>query len=62
MVLTNSNNIIKGSARSTADFNIGELIQKTCQLGITLNGGGHNLAAGLSLKKNKVKYFKKIYK
>jgi single-stranded-DNA-specific exonuclease len=58
LVLTNSNNILKGSARSTADFNIGELIQKTCQLGITLNGGGHNLAAGVSLKKNKLNVFK----
>ena len=60
LVLTNSNNIIKGSARSTADFNIGELIQKTCQLGITLNGGGHNLAAGLSLKKTKLNILKKF--
>jgi len=64
-VLTNSNNILKGSARSTADFNIGELIQKSCLLGITLNGGGHNLAAGVSLKKSKFNEFKsyinKIY-
>jgi single-stranded-DNA-specific exonuclease len=65
LVLTNSKNIVKGSARSTADFNIGELIQKTCKLGITLNGGGHNLAAGVSLKRTKLNYFKnylnKIY-
>jgi single-stranded-DNA-specific exonuclease len=59
-VLTNSNNILKGSARSTTDFNIGELIQKTCQLGITLNGGGHNLAAGVSLKKTKLNFLKNI--
>jgi single-stranded-DNA-specific exonuclease len=56
---------LKGSARSTTDFNIGELIQKTCKLGITLNGGGHNLAAGVSLKKIKLNSFKsylnKIY-
>jgi single-stranded-DNA-specific exonuclease len=64
-VLTNSNNMLKGSARSTADFNIGELIQKLCLLGITINGGGHNLAAGVSLKKSKFNEFKnyinKIY-
>ena len=59
LVLTNSNNIIKGSARSTADFNIGELIQKLCLLGITINGGGHNLAAGVSLKKSKFNEFKR---
>jgi len=60
LVLTNSNNILKGSARSTKDFNIGELIHKTSQLGITLNGGGHNLAAGLSLKKEKINILKKF--
>jgi len=65
LVLTNSNNILKGSARSTTNFNVGELIQKSCQLGITLNGGGHNLAAGVSLKKTNLNSFKeyldKIY-
>src|SRR6056300_1685891 len=60
VVLTNSNNILKGSARSTEDFNIGELIQKACQLGITLSGGGHNLAAGLSLEKSKLNILKKF--
>ena len=58
IILTNSNNLIKGSARSTLEFNIGYLIQKSVQLGITLGGGGHNLAAGVSLKKNKLNTFK----
>ena len=58
IILTNSNNLIKGSARSTLEFNIGDLIQKSVQLGITLGGGGHNLAAGVSLKKNKLNTFK----
>jgi single-stranded-DNA-specific exonuclease len=65
VVLTNSNGILKGSARSTENFNIGEFIKKTCQMGITLSGGGHNLAAGVSLKKEKLNSFKtylnKIY-
>src|SRR6056300_754868 len=59
IVITNSKNILKGSARSTTDFNIGELIDKSCKLGISLNGGGHNLAAGVSLKKTKLNFFKK---
>jgi len=59
LVITNSKNILKGSARSTTDFNIGELIHKSCKLGISLNGGGHNLAAGVSLKKTKLNSFKK---
>jgi single-stranded-DNA-specific exonuclease len=59
LVITNSKNILKGSARSTTNFNIGELIDKSCKLGISLNGGGHNLAAGVSLKKTKLNFFKK---
>src|SRR6056300_1275709 len=59
LVITNSKNILKGSGRSTTDFNIGELIHKSCKLGISLNGGGHNLAAGVSLKKTKLNSFKK---
>jgi nanoRNase/pAp phosphatase (c-di-AMP/oligoRNAs hydrolase) len=34
------------------------LFKKSVQLGITLGGGGHNLAAGVSLKKNKLNTFK----
>ena len=60
IVLTNSNNIIKGSARSTSDFNIGEYIQKALNEKILLSGGGHNLAAGVSLLKSKINNFKKF--
>jgi len=59
IVLTNSNNIIKGSARSTSVFNIGEYIQNSINLNIILGGGGHNLAAGIKLEKNRLNDFKK---
>jgi len=59
IVLTNSNNIIKGSARSTSAFNIGEYIQNSINLNIILGGGGHNLAAGIKLEKNRLNDFKK---
>ena len=59
IVLTNSNGIIKGSARSTSVFNIGEYIQNSINLNIILGGGGHNLAAGIKLEKNRLNDFKK---
>ncbi|MDC1078775.1 single-stranded-DNA-specific exonuclease RecJ [Candidatus Pelagibacter sp.] len=59
LVLTNSKNIIKGSARSTSNFNIGKFIEKSLKLGLIINGGGHNLAAGVSLEKKKINLFKK---
>ena len=58
IVLTNSKDLIKGSARSTSNFNIGEYIQKSINLNVALGGGGHNLAAGIVLKKNKLNDFK----
>ncbi len=52
IVITNSNDILKGSARSVDNYNIGRLIKKTFDLKIIIGGGGHNMAAGFSLKKN----------
>ena len=58
IVFTNSDDIVKGSARSTSDFNIGQYIQKAVIKKILISGGGHNLAAGLTLNKNKIDDFK----
>ncbi len=60
IVLTNSKNIIKGSARSTLDFNIGAYIQKAFEEKIILAGGGHNLAAGITLSKSNIDLFKRF--
>ncbi len=57
IIFAQSNNQLKASARSTIDFNIGKYIKKAIDKNILLNGGGHNLAAGFSLKKNKIKDF-----
>ena len=58
IILTKSGDIIKGSARSTNDFNLGEYINKAVHKKILLTGGGHNLAAGLSLKEKNIENFK----
>jgi single-stranded-DNA-specific exonuclease len=55
IVLTNSNNILKASARSTNDYNIGKIIKKLIDKDIIEKGGGHNMAAGFSIKKEKLK-------
>ena len=54
IVITNSNNILKASARSTSSYNIGHLIRLLIEKKIIENGGGHNMAAGFTLKKNKI--------
>lgn len=55
IVITKSNNILKASARSTPSFNIGILIKLLIEKNIIDKGGGHNMAAGFSMKKNKLK-------
>ena len=55
IVITKSNNTLKASARSTSNYNIGNLIKLLIDNKIIEKGGGHNMAAGFSIKKNKLK-------
>ncbi len=57
IVITNSNNLLKGSARSNFDYNIGRAIKNSLDRNIIIQGGGHNAAAGFSLNKNTLKEF-----
>jgi single-stranded-DNA-specific exonuclease len=54
IVITRSNNILKASARSTSNYNIGNLIKLLIDKKIIEKGGGHNMAAGFIIKKNKL--------
>jgi len=58
IVITQSKNILKGSARSINNFNIGRSIKDSLDKNIIINGGGHNMAAGFTLKKENLKIFK----
>ncbi len=51
-------NIGKGSARSVFGFDIGTQIIKATQLGILQKGGGHKMAGGFSIKKEKIDIFR----
>tara|TARA_B100001123_G_scaffold397964_1_gene481630 strand:+ start:5460 stop:7208 length:1749 start_codon:yes stop_codon:yes gene_type:complete len=48
----------KGSARSIVGFDIGSQIIKAVQSGILLKGGGHKMAGGFTLKKEKISMFR----
>ena len=58
IVITKSRKILKGSARSINDYNIGSVIKKLLDNKIIINGGGHSMAAGFSLNKSKINDFK----
>ncbi len=55
IVITKSNNKLKASARSTSLYNIGYLIKSLIDNKIIDSGGGHNMAAGFSMKKDNIK-------
>jgi single-stranded-DNA-specific exonuclease len=57
IVITNSNGLLKGSARSIFDYNIGRAIKNSLDNNIIINGGGHNAAAGFTLNKTNLKNF-----
>ena len=58
IVITNSNNLLKGSARSIYNYNIGRVIKLSLDRNLIINGGGHNMAAGFSLKKENLSNFR----
>ena len=57
IVITSSNEFLKGSARSIYNYNIGHVIKNLYDKNIILGGGGHNMAAGFTLKKDNLKNF-----
>ena len=57
IVITNSNNLLKGSARSIYSYNIGRAIKNSINKNIIVTGGGHNMAAGFILEKSKLRDF-----
>jgi len=57
IVITASNKLLKGSARSIYDYNIGRVIKNSLDKGIIIKGGGHNMAAGFTLNKKNLNRF-----
>ena len=57
IVITTSNNLLKGSARSVYNYNIGRAIKLSSDSDVIIQGGGHSMAAGFVLKKKNLKKF-----
>jgi len=57
IVITASNELLKGSARSVYNYDIGHVIKKSLDKNIIIGGGGHNMAAGFTLNKESLKDF-----
>jgi single-stranded-DNA-specific exonuclease len=57
IVITHSNNMLKGSARSVSNYNIGRVIKNSLDAKILVSGGGHSAAAGFTLHKANLSTF-----
>ncbi|MFN7662586.1 MAG: single-stranded-DNA-specific exonuclease RecJ [Alphaproteobacteria bacterium] len=55
VVAFDKNGIGKGSGRSVVGINLGNLVQEAKHQDLLLNGGGHAMAAGLTVQKDKFK-------
>ena len=60
IVITISNGYLKGSARSVYNYKIGRAIKKALDKSLIIGGGGHDMAAGFILKKDKLNQFKEF--
>ena len=57
-VMTASNSLIKGSVRSILNFDVGKVLRKALDQNLIINGGGHQMAGGFKINKNKLNDFK----
>ena len=58
IIISITNEIGKASARSVFGFDIGSIIIGAMQNGILIKGGGHKMAGGFTINKNKINEFK----
>jgi len=57
IIITSSKNLLKGSARSMPNFDIGIAIKNSLDSKLIISGGGHKMAAGFTLTKNNLNKF-----
>ena len=62
IIISEEKVLCKGSCRSIGELDIGKLIHLAYELKILEKGGGHKMAAGLSIKKDKISEFKDYLK
>ena len=60
ILISLNKDIGKGSARSVTGFDIGSEIIKAVQSNILVRGGGHKMAGGFVIKKDKIELFRQL--
>ena len=60
IIISVNKNVGKGSCRSIHGFDLGSIIIGAVQSGLLIKGGGHKMAAGFTIKMNKIDEFKEF--
>ena len=58
IIISITDKVGKASARSVVGYDIGSIIISAVQSGILIKGGGHKMAGGFTIEKNKIDQFK----
>lgn len=61
IILTANDQIYKGSIRAAQGFHCGDFVQQAKEANIIIGGGGHEMAGGISVAKNKINDFQKFF-
>jgi single-stranded-DNA-specific exonuclease len=61
IVLTANKNLYKGSIRSARGFHCGDFVECAKKEGLILGGGGHEMAGGVSVSKEKIDSFRDFF-
>ena len=61
ILISENEDLSKGSARSVLGFDIGTQIIKAVQLGILTKGGGHKMAGGFTINKKNIDIFRDFW-
>ena len=62
IVISEDENVCKASCRSVKNFHMGDFIIKAVRDGFLISGGGHEMAGGFSILKEKIESFKDYIK
>ena len=61
VIAFDSKGVGRGSGRSVEGVDLGKLVQEACREGILLSGGGHAMAAGLTVRKERLGCLKEFF-
>ncbi|MEM6603222.1 MAG: single-stranded-DNA-specific exonuclease RecJ [Pseudomonadota bacterium] len=61
-ILGGDGDVLKGSGRSISGVDIGSAVKKAAEQNLILGGGGHKMAAGLTVREDQIQYLRDFFR